>query len=116
MAFSRPQSRRSPTMSLKRFFALVLGAGLVLSAVTTNAAPTDGFKKGSPELKSAGPLTFGPEGILFIGDPKGATIVAIETSDKTATSAGEINVSDIDSKVAAKLGTDAKQVQIVDLA
>jgi hypothetical protein len=103
-------------MSLRSFFALALAAGLALVTVTAQAGLTDGFKKGSPELKSAGPLAFGPEGILFVGDPKGASIVAIDTGDKTATSAGEINVTDIDSKVAARLGTDAKQVQIVDLA
>jgi hypothetical protein len=85
-------------------------------AATAQAGLTDGFKKGSPQLQSAGPLAFGPEGILFVGDPKGAQILAIDTGDKTATSAGEINVADIDSKIAARLGTDAKGVQIADLA
>ena len=31
---------------------------------------------------SAGPLAFGPEGVLFIGDPQGAAIFAIDTGDR----------------------------------
>ena len=41
----------------------------------------EGFVKGTPEIKSMNRLAFGPEGILFIGDTKGAAIYAIETSD-----------------------------------
>ena len=35
-------------------------------------------------MKSAGPLAFGPQGILFVGDPLAATIYAIDTADRTA--------------------------------
>lgn len=102
-------------MSLRNCLLYSIGLGLMLAA-TVQAGLTDGFKKGTPQLQSAGPLAFAPEGILLVGDPKAATILAIDTGDKTATSAGEINVSDIDSKIAARLGTDAKNVQIIDLA
>lgn len=46
-----------------------------------------GLSKGSPQLKSAGPIAFGPAGILFIGDPKAATVYAIQTEDGRGDSA-----------------------------
>lgn len=58
--------------------SLLLLVGLVATASAENKW---GLKEGSPELKSAGHLAFGPEGILFIGDAKGAQIVAIDTGD-----------------------------------
>lgn len=56
---------------------LVLG----LFVATSHGANKWGLKEGSPEMKSAGHLAAGPEGILFIGDAKGAQIVAIDTGD-----------------------------------
>ena len=37
-----------------------------------------GLEVGTPAIKSVGPLAFGPEGILFIGDNGGAAIFAID--------------------------------------
>ena len=47
----------------------------------TLASDTDrlGLKVGSPGLRSIGPITFGPEGILFVADSEAATIFAIES-------------------------------------
>lgn len=71
--------------------------------------------KGSPELKSAGPLAFGPDGILLIGDPKGAAIIAIQTGDKTGdANAARHNVAGINAKIATAL--NAPRVEIKDLA
>ena len=55
--------------------SFVLGAQL-------QAADLYGLSKGTPEIKSAGPLAFGPEGILFIGDPMGASVFAVQTGDQ----------------------------------
>ena len=46
------------------------------------AEPTASLKQGKADLKSAGPLTFGPEGILFVGDTRGAALCAINTGDR----------------------------------
>lgn len=71
--------------------------------------------KGTPELQSAGPLAFGPDGILLIGDPKGAAIVAIQTGDKTGDPQKvEYNVPGLDAKLATALKAD--KVEIQDLA
>jgi hypothetical protein len=94
-------------------FATVLGLALGLATASQAA----GLAKGTPDLKSAGALTFGPDGLLFVGDAQGGAIFAIETGDKTADSAGgPIKVEGINQKVAALLGTEPTQLLINDLA
>jgi hypothetical protein len=78
---------------------------------------TASLKKGTPDLKSAGALAFGPEGILFIGDPQGAAVFAIATGDrKPASASSSLKIEGIDEKIAAMLGTNAKGMRIADLA
>ena len=78
---------------------------------------TEGMKEGAPTFKSMGPLSFGPEGILFVADTKAAAVVAIETGD-TKAAAGEkaLKVEGINQKIAAMLGTAADQILIDDVA
>lgn len=90
--------------------------GLLL-AVATGAAPAlaeDARSTGT--LVSAGPLAFGPDGILFVGDTAGAAVVAIETGDRGPRGSGTINVEGIDEKVAALLGTTPRDILINDLS
>src|SRR5439155_421368 len=87
-----------------------------LCAAPVQADLTDSLKQGTPDLKSAGPLAFGPEGILFIGDPQGAAIFAIDTGDRTTASEGKFKLVDIDGKIASLLGTDVKEIMVNDLA
>ena len=54
---------------------------VVMSASAIAADLTSGMQVGTPELKSAGPATFAPQGILLVGDTAGATIYAIATGD-----------------------------------
>jgi hypothetical protein len=98
-------------------------AAVALFALTLTTAfaradePTASLKSGNPELKSAGPLAFGPDGILFIGDTRGAALYAIDTGDRTAAAEKRpVEVKDLSSKLAAILGTDPKQVMINDMA
>jgi hypothetical protein len=112
-------NKGEPNMLRIRFRDLVI-ASMGLCSVATlalGAEPTASLKKGTPDLKSAGALAFGPEGILFIGDTKGAALFAIDTGDRAG--AGEkhaVAVKDLSGKVAAMLGTDPKQIAINDLA
>jgi len=95
----------------------VLGSMTLLALPALAAEPSASLKKGTPDLKSAGPLTFGPDGILFVGDTQGAALFAIDTGDRTpAAEKGAIKIDDVGAKVAALLGTDAKQVVINDMA
>jgi hypothetical protein len=75
------------------------------------------MKVGTPDLKSAGPLAFGPDGILFVGDALGAAVFAIDTKD-TAKIGGDASVSldGIDKKIADMLGTTAEDILINDMA
>ena len=96
------------------FAFLALGSTATLSLA---AEPTASLKKGTPDLKSAGALAFGPEGILFVGDTKGAALFAIDTGDRTsAAEKPALQVQDVAGKVAAMIGTDPKQITINDLA
>ncbi len=94
---------------------------LVLLAIHPLAARGDdassALKEGPPDLKSAGPLAFGPPGILFVADPLGAAVFAIDTGDRDPAAAPkEIKIEGIDEKVAALLGTSPREISINDLA
>ena len=106
---------------MKRLFGLTALAALFVATGPSRAADSDltaGLKKGTVELKSAGPLAFGPQGILFVGDPQAATIYAIDTGDRPKASdrTTQPKVEGIDAKIASLLGTEADQIQIADLA
>src|SRR5262245_23535355 len=72
-------------------------------------------KTGKPDLKSAGPLTFGPEGVLFVGDPLGAAVFAIGVEASSKGSGDAIKVESIDKKIAAALGAEGSAVRVNDL-
>jgi hypothetical protein len=74
---------------------------------------------GKPDLKSAGPLAFGPKGVLFVGDPAGAAIYAIGVEVGNAQAAplgGDFKLEGVAAKVAGLLGTEAADVLINDIA
>ena len=86
----------------------VAGRTTVVTATQTPAAAG---------LQSIGPLTFGPDGVLFAADRQAATIYAIDLGAQATSGApGAKDVAGLDQQIAAMLGTDAKQIQITDLA
>src|SRR5262245_60187384 len=93
---------------------------VLLTAMTAGPAfagdATNGLKEGAPALKSIGPLAFGPNGILFIGDPQGAAIFAIDTGTAKGGAAAPVHVKGIDGKISALLGTTEKDILINGLA
>lgn len=103
---------------LLRLSALTLAALILAGQIPADDKDlTSSLKAGTVELKSAGPLAFGPQGILFVGDPMAASIYAIDTGDRTATKDTTLpKVEGIDDKIAQKLGTEAKEIQVKDLA
>jgi len=101
-------------MKHSRLFTLILLVSLCALAIAAPA--TTGMNTGKADVKSAGPLAFGPNGILFIGDSLGAQIVAIDTGDTAKAAASvSVNVTGIDAKIAAALGTTADQISIKDV-
>jgi hypothetical protein len=108
-----------------RRFGVLAATGLALAALTmtaatdrTSAASTEAFglTDGTPELKSAGALAFGPGSVLFVGDTASATVHAVDVQD-TANDTGTaaIQIEDIDKKIAAALGTTADDILIRDM-
>jgi hypothetical protein len=76
-----------------------------------------GLKEGHPEIRSAGPIAFGPDGILFVGDTKSATIFALGTGDTKGERAKvRLNLGGLNKEVAALLGVTPDQIKINDLA
>ena len=107
---------------MSRLFSLVsLAAVLVAPTIMATAAAAADVKglteSGKPELKSAGPLAFGPKGVLFVGDPLGAAIFAIGVGEAPKAALGDgFKLEGVDGKVAALLGTTAADLAINDVA
>src|SRR5439155_23689145 len=111
-----PLMKGSPILTQSRFALTGLLSIALLAGPSRAADLTESLKTGTPDIKSVGPLAFGPDGVLFVGDPQGAAIFAIDTGDRTPSPAGPFKVEAVDDKVAALLGTEAKQILINDLA
>jgi hypothetical protein len=93
--------------------ALVFAA----QAARTPASAVALMASGNAGLKSAGTLTFGPDGVLFVGDSTGGAIAAIDTDDRTpARGAVKIDVQGVDEKLAAMVGVMPADILINDVA
>src|SRR5262249_31832961 len=103
---------RPRTLSLAALF----GLALIVSTATTAPIDTSSLKPGTPDLKSAGALAFGPDGVLFLADPQSQAIFAIDTGDRTRTGNGPVKVGGVDGRLAGLLGTQAAEIEIRDVA
>jgi len=102
-----------------RSFIFVTALSVPLFTASAGKNWMAGFQEGKPPLQSVGQLAFGPDGILFLADSKGAAIVAFSTGDTQAPSApvsAPLKVERVNEKVAALLGTTPDEVLIEDLA
>jgi hypothetical protein len=102
---------------VKGSFVRLLGAVIALAMTPAGifAANTVGLQPGKVVIRSAGPLAFGPNGVLFVGDTLGAAIVAIDTDDTTAPAkTASIEIKELNKKIAAALGTTPDQILIND--
>lgn len=96
---------------------LILLASCLSSSLAFSADWLAGMKEAKAEFKSMGPISFGPEGILFVADTKGAAIVALGLTDTSSTGdAKAFKIEGIAQKVAALLGTTEDQILINDMA
>lgn len=105
-------------MSFAKFSVTLfrLAVASCLTVALAFSAGSASLKVGKAELKSAGPLAFGPDGILFVGDSAGAAIVALDTEDRTpGAPAGKFEIKAINEKIAAALGTAPDQILINDV-
>ncbi|NIR50211.1 hypothetical protein GWO43_17040 [candidate division KSB1 bacterium] len=97
--------------------AVVLAGAFVQSTFTNPSGLTSGFMPGTPDIQSMSVLTFGPDGVLFIGDSKGGAVFAIDLNDQARSNNAEPpKISDIEGEIASLLGTTVNQVLIHDMA
>src|SRR5207237_8405172 len=89
---------KEPAMRIA-LWTLAALLGLALTASTAPAADY-GLKQGTADLKSAGPLAFGPAGIMFVGDHVGAAVFAIDTNDATPAGSGPVKMAKADDRIA----------------
>ena len=76
-----------------------------------------GLRKGNVEIGSAGPITFGPEGVLFLADNAAARIHAVAVPDPGPDGPAEpFDLDDVDARVASYLGCDPADIAIRDMA
>src|SRR5438132_11128330 len=93
-----------------------LPAIVLALAAAAYAAPAGLDQTGKPDLKSAGALAFGPKGVLFVGDPQGAQVIAIDVGTAPANPIGaNFKLEGADTKIAALLGTKADDITINDV-
>jgi hypothetical protein len=74
---------------------------------------TSGLAVGTPEIRSVGPIAFGPDGVLFVADNASAAIFALAVAGEPG---GAHAAEDIDRRLAAHLGAALEDVRIRDLA
>ncbi|MDG1895876.1 MAG: hypothetical protein P8J37_13295 [Fuerstiella sp.] len=87
---------------------LCAAAIVMTSACNFVTADQWGLERGTPDIKSAGKLTFGPDDILFIGDTKSATVFAVATGNREGdASKASINVDDLATKIGDVVGGTA---------
>lgn len=98
-----------------RITMCALLALVLFAAVGVAADLTESLKPGKADLKSAGNMAFGPDGVLFVGDSIGGSIFAIDTQDRTPSQASPIEVTGLGAKIAGMLGTMPDQIQINDV-
>ena len=98
---------------MRKLFAALLAAVAVGSAAAGDL--TTGMSKGSPEFKSISALAFGPDGVLFVGDPAAGTITAVATGDTKEAGKGEVAVDDLGKAAGGLLGVAATDVVLNDV-
>ena len=98
------------------FLAAAIAGLLLFAGINLKTKTPYGFAKGTPEVKSITALTFGPNGVLFIGDSQSAAVYAVDTKDAANGTAKAYDIQGIDAKIAAVLGTTKETITITDMA
>jgi hypothetical protein len=93
---------------------MVASMAVALAGTAANAADVSkkdyGLKKGAAELQSVGPIAFGPAGILFVADPVGAKIYALDVGTGPAAAAAPVDIDKLDTRLAAFLGAKREDI------
>lgn len=101
----------------KHYLTFIVISIWSFSFANTHTELTKSFTTGKAGIQSISVMSFGPEGILFLGDSKGGKIFALDLNDRTQSDSEESFVmEDVESKVGSMLGVGPKETLIHDLA
>ena len=102
---------------IQRQFWLFVAVVVAASWVPSSSARAVVQAGQGPTMASIGPLAFGPDGTLFAADNQGAAIFALDLGAQASGGAAGAQALDaLDSKLAAMLGTGAREITVTDLA
>ncbi len=96
-------------------FTITLILFLLAIVGYSNSSLKANFTTGNPKIMSINSMTFGPEGILFIGDSKSAQIVAVDLSSHPKVDNSKVKIDLLDKLIADMLGSTIDQIQITDM-
>ena len=103
---------------MRKLFAALLAvavAGVASAAPAPAPTASDGMTKGTPEFKSISALAFGPDGVLFVGDPTAGSITAIATGDTKTGGKGDVAFDNVTAAAGELLGVKAADVVLNDV-
>jgi len=97
-----------------------LWAALAVAVAASGASAADKVfaktENGTPKIQSIETIAFGPDGVLLIGDGKGAQLIAIDTKDTTAKPFKAAAIEKFNEKIADKLGAKADKIEFKAMA
>jgi hypothetical protein len=96
-----------------RLLAALVAVAFVPAVLADDA--TAGMKKGSPTIKQAGALAFGPDGVLFVADAPQSTVYAIATGDTKPADVKTLSIAKMDEVIGGLLGTTGSDIEVKDM-
>jgi len=101
---------------LTYLLTIVAAVAVMFASINRHDALREGFVNGTADVKSISALAFGPDGVIFIGDSKSASVFAVDTKDnQKVEKATAVDLKKFDQKVAGALGTTVDNITIQDL-
>jgi hypothetical protein len=98
------------------YFATLAALAVGASSALAQASPLQDPSTGSAQLKSIEAISFGPAGLLLIGDGKGKQVVAIDTGDTTPVKWTRMEMANLVEDLAGRLGVSAADIKIRKIA
>lgn len=97
--------------------ALALAAARTTAPAAAGALDPRGLRFGAAAPQSLGAMTFGPDGTLFVADPRGGALYALDVADRGSFAVRDrVLARDLDRRVASLLGADRDGIRFLDMA
>jgi len=98
------------------FLSAVAALALLAPAARAHSDFLKAATTGDPQVKSIEALTFSPDGLLVIGDGKGAQVVVVDTTHAKGTAWERTEIKDLAKELAGRVGAAANGVTIKKVA